>query len=311
MLPQLISIIIPSYNSALYLPEAIQSALSQSYRDIELIVVNDGSTDNTHEIIQQYLDKIIYIKKKNGGPASARNLGIAHSKGEYIAFLDADDLWLPDKLEKQLAKITESPDGSFVYTGFTNFDDQNGTMLPGAPDTPAGMLFDRLLVESVILLSTVLLRRDVLLEAGCFDADLQTAEDTNLWLKIARSHRIEVIPEVLVQRRLHGNNISHRIDIPVGTLENLDKIVARYPDTAPDRYGPMKRAYECRGLAMAEDYFHGGNYEGCRMVCRRLKSLGIDNSRLQSLSFKTSRPDILNEMLRLSKSLIRRVAGKC
>lgn len=297
----LISVVIPCFNSATYLPEAIESVLSQSYRNFEIIVVNDGSTDNTDEVIQQHLDRIIFIQQDNAGPAAARNRGIREALGKYVAFLDADDTWLPDKLQNQITILESDADCALVYTRFANYEESSGKSLPTLSDTPSGMIFDKLLVESIILLSTVVIRREVLLEAGCFDESLLTAEDTNLWLKVARKHRIDAVPEVLVRRRWHGANISSRVDIPVGTLDNLDRIVAIYPDTAPDRYEPMKRAYQVRGTAMASDLFCGGNYKECRRVCRRLSTIGIRNPQLARLSLMSLFPvGLISALRRLS-----------
>ncbi len=112
-----ITAIIPTYNSAKYITEAIDSVLNQTYANIEIIVVDDGSTDNTENILSNYVNKnkIIYVKKKNGGPGSARNLGIKLANGEYIAFLDADDMWEKNKIEKQLSMALSSS-SDLVYT---------------------------------------------------------------------------------------------------------------------------------------------------------------------------------------------------
>jgi glycosyltransferase involved in cell wall biosynthesis len=307
----LITVIIPCYNSSAYISEAIESVLSQTYCNFELIVVNDGSTDNTEKTIRKYLDKIIYLKQENAGPAAARNCGIQKAQGYYVAFLDADDLWLPDKLQMQVQAFDNYAGAALVYTKFVNFEDQSGKTLSILPDAPSGMLFDKLLIESLILLSTVMIRRELLLEAGCFDEGLQTAEDTNLWLKIARRYRIDAVPEVLVLRRLHEANISTRVDISIGTLDNLDRIVALYPDVAPDRYEPMKRAYEIRGTAMASDLFYGGNFRDCRCVCRKLKALGIDNLPLKRLFLMTLLPGTVNNLLRSAKEIFRLLRRNC
>ncbi len=277
----LVSAIIPCYNSAKYLPEAIESVLKQTYKHIEIIIVNDGSTDDTDDIVNPYLDRIKYIKQANAGPAAARNKGISHANGEYIAFLDADDLWCADKIQKQIEIIGTSTDIALVYSKFENFCNETGEKLSEMPDsTPSGGLFDLILQKNIILLSSVLARQSYLLDVGCFDESLITAEDTNLWLKIAYKYPIQAIPEVLVYRRMHRGNISSRVDINVGTLDNLDLIVKRYPTVAPHIYLPMKAAYKVRGTALATDLFYGSQYEKCHFVCKKLIAMHIVNPML-------------------------------
>jgi hypothetical protein len=116
---------------------------------------------------------------------------------------------------------------------------------------------------------------EVLRGVGGFDSRLLTAEDTNLYLKVARTHPVVGLDEVLVRRRVHAGNLSSRVDCRMGTLDNLDLIVSRFPDVDPSRYPRMKEAYRVRGIAMLKDLFHGGNYRGCHLVCRKLLSLGI------------------------------------
>lgn len=270
----LVSAIIPAYNAAAFLAEAVASVRAQTHRATEIIVVNDGSTDNTREVVQGLGDGIVYVEQPNSGPAAARNTGIRRARGEFIAFLDADDLWEPAKLEKQLTAFAAHPGAALVYTRMVNFSRESGCeQHPFPAEVPSGRIFERLLVENLILLSGAMIRADVLREVGGFDEGLITAEDTNLWLKIARSHEIRGLEEVLVLRRKHGDNISDNLDVPIGTLANLDRIVAMFPDTAPAVHPAMKEAYRIRGKALIADYFHGGRYRPCHEVCRRL--LGI------------------------------------
>lgn len=270
----LVSAIIPAYNAAAFLAEAVGSVRAQTHRAIEIIVVNDGSTDNTREVVQGLGDGIVYVEQPNSGPAAARNTGIRRARGEFIAFLDADDLWQPTKVEKQLAAFAAHPGAALVYTQMVNFSLERGREpRPFPAEVSSGRIFERLLVENLILLSGAMIRADVLREVGGFDEGLITAEDTNLWLKIARRHEIRGLDEVLVLRRKHGDNISDNLDVPIGTLANLDRIVEMFPDTAPAVNPAMKEAYRARGKALIADYFHGGRYKSCHEVCHRL--LGI------------------------------------
>jgi glycosyltransferase involved in cell wall biosynthesis len=276
MMARSISVIVPTWNSARYLPAALDSVFAQSFPPSEVIVVDDGSTDDTEAVAAPYRDRIAYIKLDHAGPASARNEGTARAKGELIAFLDADDTWLPEKLEKQNRVFDEHPETALVYTRIVNFAQESGQELRIEPARVySGLIFDELLVENPIALPSVVVRSEVLQSVGGFDRRLLTAEDTNLYLKIAREHRIVGLDEVLVRRRMHRGNLSSRVDCRIGTLDNLDLIVSRFPETNPSRYPRMKAAYRVKGTAMLKDLFHGGNYRGCHLVCVKLLLLGI------------------------------------
>ncbi|OGU23031.1 MAG: hypothetical protein A2X85_14300 [Geobacteraceae bacterium GWF2_54_21] len=277
----LVSIIIPTYNSASFITEAIDSCLMQTYTKFEIIVINDGSTDNTDEVVLKYIDKITYIKQENAGAARARNLGIAEAKGDYIAFLDADDIWITDKLQKQIEIMKRNPNIALVYGKFENFSEGTNEILSIMPDSiQSGFLFDHILINNLIGLSSVLVRKSVLDEVGSFDERLLTAEDTNLWLKIAYKYPFGVVSEILFRRRIHGGNISERVDIKVGTLDNLDWIVELYPEVSPKKYTPMKEAYLIKGEAMAVDMFHGGAYSKCNAVCKKLITMNVSNAKI-------------------------------
>ena len=122
----MISVIIPVYNRARYIKECLESALSQTCKDFEIILVDDGSTDNLKEVIEPYMSKIRYIYKENGGAASARNAGLRNAGGEYIAWLDSDDKWLPFKLELQVKILEKLPNAGFIYSDFSCFSDKKG-----------------------------------------------------------------------------------------------------------------------------------------------------------------------------------------
>ena len=171
-----VSVVIPTFNSAVYLRDSIDSALNQTFSALEIIVVNDGSTDCTEDVLKEYHDDVIYLSQKNRGPSSARNLAMRHAKGEYIAFLDADDLWLPEKIEKQMELFRETSSATLVYSRFSNFDHESGNGMAILPEKVySGALFDKLLVTDLILLSTVVVRSSILFDIGGFDENLFTA----------------------------------------------------------------------------------------------------------------------------------------
>jgi glycosyltransferase involved in cell wall biosynthesis len=232
-----VSVIIPTFNSAEYVGNAIDSVLSQTYSAYEIIVVNDGSTDNTQEILKNYVKKILYFEIENGGPSKARNIGIIHSKGAFIAFLDADDEWYPQKLEKQVELIREKPKCGLVYCDRVVFDETTKrntkmTYRESGKIYEGNMFWDMLKAgDGCFATSCVLLRRDALNLLGLFDEELYTAEDTNLLLRVAYHYEIEFVPETLAKIRIHSRNISHQNVRRWGTIQNLDKIAKLYPET--------------------------------------------------------------------------------
>jgi glycosyltransferase involved in cell wall biosynthesis len=180
-----VSIIIPTYNRAHLVAEAVESVLNQTYRDFELIVVDDGSTDNTEEIVRSFLDdRVKYVKQSNKGVSAARNMGIATAKGDFIAFLDHDDLFLPEKLSVQLARMRYDPKVGLVYSLYF------GTMGTEAPRRLAGACHSpvelhHLLLGSLIHLSTALVRRSYLQQVGGFDEQLRYGgEDRDICLRL-------------------------------------------------------------------------------------------------------------------------------
>jgi glycosyltransferase involved in cell wall biosynthesis len=207
----IVSVIIPSYNSAKFLPRAIESALAQTYPYYEIVVVDDGSIDNTKKIIKPYLDKITYIYKKNGGPASARNVGIQKSCGHYIAFLDADDIWLPEKLALQQRYLEENPRYGLIHSN-TWITENNFELYPffSFNRPPIGKIFKELFFENFINNNTVIMRRNCLDVSGLFDEseELIGIEDYDLWLRLSMHFEIGYLDKIVSVYRIHDANIS-------------------------------------------------------------------------------------------------------
>ena len=205
----LVSVIIPTYNKALYLKEAIESVLNQTYKNLELLVIDDGSTDNTAEIIKLFNDnRLIYFYQNNKGPAAARNVGIENSKGEFIAFLDSDDLWLEEKLEKQIKFLKENNEVGMLGTGFYKIDENKNII--GKKQFPADndRLKKILIKFNPFAQSSVILRKEVIQKVGKYDESFLESEDYDFWLRIARYYKIANLPEYLVMKRFYKENLS-------------------------------------------------------------------------------------------------------
>lgn len=212
-----VSIITPVYNGARYIRDTISSVLAQTFTDYEMIIIDDGSTDHTAEMVRECVkqapDKIRYLHQTNGGPANARNHGIRESKGEYIAFLDADDLWLPDRLKKSVALLDDHPEIGLTHARSIRID-KDGNRLASPPRHAgklSGNIFtDLLLRKAHISCLTVTLRKKCLDLTGAFDESPQcvAVEDRDLWLRIAKKFKVRFIDEELGYYRVLEASIS-------------------------------------------------------------------------------------------------------
>lgn len=232
-----VSVVIPAYNAAACVARAVDSVLAQSWTDRELLVVDDGSRDGTVAVLGAYGDRVRVLTQANAGPAAARNLGLRQARGRYVAFLDADDWWLPSKLSRQVELLDQRPEVGFCSTA-TRVIAQDGT--PGA-DWPCSCdgtpLLETLFVRSAAVsgsTSGVLARRELLLEAGGFDASLRGFEDPDLWIRLAARTAYACIDEPLtVVVRTPGSVSSHLPRMRAATLASFRKNRALLP--APRR----------------------------------------------------------------------------
>jgi glycosyltransferase involved in cell wall biosynthesis len=203
----LISVILPVYNGEKTIRSTIESVLPQSFADFELIVINDGSQDKTLEIISAFDDPRIQVfSYPNAGVSASRNRGIAHAKGEYIALIDADDLWTPDKLEAQLNALKEHSHAAVAYS-LTNYIDESGKILAsGSNISVSGDVYGNLLLANFVENgSNVLIRAQALREVGGFNESLQYAEDWDLWLRLAARYHFVAVPSPQILYRIPIN----------------------------------------------------------------------------------------------------------
>jgi glycosyltransferase involved in cell wall biosynthesis len=214
-----VSIIIATFNRAHYLKEAICSVLAQSFQDYEIIVIDDGSTDNTREIAASFKDKIRYIYQKNQGVIKALNAGIAISKGEYVGFLGDDDLWLKDKLAIQVPELDKKPDLGFVCSSAITVDESDKELSLIKKSSNHSDDFESLYENNSVLVLTALVRRSVLDDVGYYDENLQQGcEDYDLWLRISKKYKFKMMDQPTAKYRIHQNNMSKNTDLMLKAL---------------------------------------------------------------------------------------------
>ena len=215
-----VSIIVPTYNRAHLVTQTIDSILAQTVKDFELIVVDNESTDNTEEVIKSYTDRRIrYFRHQNNGLVAVnRNYGISEANGEYIAFCDDDDLWMPEKLERQIRLLDLNKELGLVYSD-SYIMDENGNLerhsLRSSSRLLRGNVFDKLFQSNFIPMLTVIIRREVLSKVGGFDPKYVIAQDYDLWLRIAERYPIDFIEEPLAKYRIHGGGVSRDRELAI------------------------------------------------------------------------------------------------
>ena len=222
----MVSVIIPTYNRGWILKEAIDSVLAQDYKEYELIVVDDGSTDNTRAILDTYGQDIIVLRQVNKGVSAARNRGIAEAEGQLVAFLDSDDLWLPRKLSRQVEFFKSNPDALINQT--EEIWMRNGVRVnpKNRHRKPSGMIFERSLGLCLVSPSAVMIKRQLFDAVGVFDENLPACEDYDLWLRISCRYPVHLIDTpLIIKRGGHGDQLSKAPGLDRFRIQSLEKII--------------------------------------------------------------------------------------
>ncbi|HLX04997.1 MAG TPA: glycosyltransferase family A protein [Candidatus Binatus sp.] len=295
-----VSVIIPTYNRRAMLCEAIDSVLSQSMREFELIVVDDGSTDGTAKELTRFGDAIRIERIEHRGPAAARSRGVEMARAPLIAFLDSDDLWVPAKLERQLAFMRDNP--HCVISQTDEIWIRNGRRVnPGVRHRKrAGDIFIESLRTCLISMSATMMRTDLFRSLGGFDESMDAAEDYDLWLRILMNHEAGLLDEPLVTRR------GGHPDQTSATTPAIDRfrILALTKLLTDDRLSPMRRAAAVEVLA-----------EKCRIYAGGLARRGrIDQARLyQSIGedARKWREAELGSAVKSIRSALREISHEC
>ena len=222
----LVSVIIPTYNRGWVLPEAIDSVLAQDFQDFELIVVDDGSFDDTREILDTYGQNIVVLRQTNKGVSAARNRGIDEAGGQLIAFLDSDDIWLPRKLSRQVDFFELHPDAVINQTEEIWIRNNIRVNPKDRHRKPSGMIFERSLALCLVSPSAVMIKKALFDAVGVFDENLPACEDYDLWLRIGCRFPVDLIDTpLIIKRGGHEDQLSSAPGLDRFRIQALKKII--------------------------------------------------------------------------------------
>lgn len=236
----LISVIIPAYNAEKTIKETIESVLNQTFSEFELIVINDGSEDSTLDIVSSISDtRIKVFSYSNSGPQKSRNRGIAIAIGEYLAFLDSDDLWTPDKLESQLKVLQENTEAAVAYSWSNWIDTKGKVWRRGTYMSETGNIYEKLLlIDFIGSGSNPLVRAQAIVEVGEFDESLVGGQDWDMWLRLAALYPFVVVPhpQVLYRKDPHSNSWSNNVERQeIGFKRVIEKALSQAPESIQKR----------------------------------------------------------------------------
>lgn len=234
-----ISIIIPAYNAARTIAATLESVFDQTFADFEAIVIDDGSTDDTVAIVREFADvRLRLFSFENAGVSVARNRGMAASTGDFIAFLDADDLWTPDKLASQYSALQAHPEAGVAYSWNRFIDEQGRSLGQQTPVYFEGNVYGELLVQDFLVCgSTILVRREAIEATGTFDPELKNYQTVDYWRRLARDWEFVLVPEHQIVRRIVPG--SHSSDLSRHETFMMMAIEKSFQD-APEAYRSLK-----------------------------------------------------------------------
>ncbi len=257
-----VSVVIPTYNYGRFIAQALESVFAQTLPPGEIVVVDDGSTDDTENEVRKFGGTVRYIRQENKGVCAARNNGAANCSGEYIAFLDADDIWEPEKLEKQIAKFGEDPEIGLVHCGMREFDSETGETVGIRTEGMEGCVADELLLwERPVIVGpggTIVVSREAFDAVGGFDERMKVGEDWDFCYRVARKYKVGFVPEPLVNYRIHGA-AAHR------NVREMERGMGLFYEKAFADGDKQVRSLRPRALGnyhrvLAGSYFRSGSY---------------------------------------------------
>lgn len=289
-----VSVIMPAYRVAEYIATALDSILAQTLGDYEIIVVNDGSpdADELRQALADYRERIIYIEQANGGPSAARNVAIRRARGQFLAFLDADDYWEPDFLARQMAFFDKHPAVDLVYCDGLLVGDSplaGRTFMELTPSVGEATFENLLSSNCTVILSGTVARKQAVIDAGLFDEGLRYSEDYDLWLRLAQNGwRLAYQPEVLLCKRIHGDSLSSdRARLHQSALRVLERYKRRAGLSAETLRAIAEQETALTGLVKLElgkERLSQGDFDGARRAFGQAQHLS-DNWKLRATLF--------------------------
>lgn len=312
-----VSVVIPTYNRAHFLGAAVASVRAQTYPCLEILVVDDGSTDDTAQVVAALGEGIRYVRQVNAGPGVARNTGIQAARGDFVAFLDTDDRWLPEKIARQVAVLQREPDVALVGADMAIEDEHGAVQVPSnferrglkrlftgldgraVPDAPR-----RLLALNFINTSTVLARRQVLLDLRGFDPRLRYGEDLELWLRIAARHGIASLDSVQEIRVEHSSNVTKSVEPMLLGYVRMAEVIREWGAQVMPSWGMTADGFLAACLAdLGYWYFDAGRHREARAAFAR--SLG-ERASIRALVYGAASclPQAVLAPLRRAKALL-------
>jgi glycosyltransferase involved in cell wall biosynthesis len=293
-----VSVIIPTYQRGHIVGQAINSVLAQTYSDYEIIVINDGSQDNTSQVLAQFSEhNIITIHQANQGLSAARNAGIRSARGKYIAFLDDDDLWEPQKLEKQIPVLEANPHLGLIYSDSLFFSDKYGLFSGSyntAFPTPNLQVLWTLFRYNYIPVPTVVVRRDCLDKVGLFDETLKSCEDYDLWLRLIEKFPIYFLNQPLARYRQSPNNLSgNKEQMLVSYLRVKEKVINRNPELLKIPVNFLDPYFYNIYLELANLHIQNHQIEQARGVLDRYRKVRGETCKYEDLRLSTHTEQIV------------------
>ena len=273
-----VSVIIPAFNAAKFIAQALESVFGQTFPEYEVIVVNDGSPDTMafEKSLEPYIERLVYVKQENLGPSAARNAGVLKAQGEFVAFLDSDDVWEPNYLAVQMTAFDKSPALDLIYADalLIGVGVPPGLTFMKAAPSKGPVTFESLLrADCSVITSCVVARKEALLKAGLFDPEFVRSEDLHLWLRLAHSGaRLAYHPDVIARHRAHGDSLSADMTrMFKSKIEVFEKLGHELALTAPQSQAIAEAVRRCLAdieFRRGKHQFESGNYRQAVIALR-------------------------------------------